>query len=98
MVDMAQQREKTTSRDADTKVHFTYARRERRGTHAASSDGGHLGDYRRFVDEVVGRRNRRNAKRLEVERGTANKALMRVPTRANSPSEGYAVNLSLAVF
>jgi hypothetical protein len=33
-----------------------------------SRDFDDLGNYRRFVDEVVGRRNRRNAKRLEVER------------------------------
>jgi hypothetical protein len=33
-----------------------------------SRDFDNLDDYRRFVDEVVGRRNRRNAKRLAVER------------------------------
>jgi hypothetical protein len=35
-----------------------------------SADFGNLGLYRRFVDEVVGRGNARNAKRIDVERAT----------------------------
>src|SRR5580704_9698781 len=35
-----------------------------------SRDSGDLVAYRRFVDEVVGRRNARNRKRIEIERAT----------------------------
>jgi hypothetical protein len=42
-----------------------------------SRDFADLGAYRRFVDELVGRRNARNAKRLALERP----ALQRLPER-----------------
>jgi hypothetical protein len=42
-----------------------------------SRDFADLAAYRRFVDEVVGRRNARNRKRIEIERP----ALKRLPDR-----------------
>jgi hypothetical protein len=36
----------------------------------SSCDFEHLAAYRRFIDEVVGRRNARNRKRIEIERAT----------------------------
>src|SRR5207249_5619607 len=35
-----------------------------------SRDFEHLAAYRRFIDEVVGRRNARNRKRIEIERAS----------------------------
>ena len=35
-----------------------------------SRDFENLADYRRFIDEVIGRRNARNRKRIEIERAT----------------------------
>jgi len=37
----------------------------------SSCDFEHLAAYRRFIDEVVGRRNARNRKRIEIERANA---------------------------
>jgi transposase InsO family protein len=42
-----------------------------------------LDAYRRFVDEVIGRRNRRNSKRLDVERPS----LLPLPARRTSDYE-----------
>ena len=41
-----------------------------------------LAAYRRFVDEVVGRRNARNRKRIEIERA----ALKQLPNRREPPT------------
>jgi len=55
-----------------------------------SRDFEDLGDYRRFVDEVVGRRNRRNAKRLEVERPS----LRALPARRTTDYEEVLVSVT----
>jgi hypothetical protein len=55
-----------------------------------SPDFDDLGDYRRFVDEVVGRRNRRNAKRLEVERPS----LRPLPARRTTDYEELLVTVT----
>jgi hypothetical protein len=47
-----------------------------------SRDFDDLGDSRRFVDEVVGRRNQRNAKRLAVEPGGIASAANHRPRRS----------------
>src|SRR6201984_3510092 len=49
-----------------------------------SRDFGDLQAYRRFVDEVVGRRNARNRKRLDLERSV----LQSLPARRATYSEG----------
>jgi transposase InsO family protein len=56
----------------------------------SSRDFDDLGDYRRFVDEVVGRRNRRNAKRLAVERPS----LVALPPRRTSDYEEVLVSVT----
>jgi transposase InsO family protein len=48
-----------------------------------SSDFADLADYRRFIDEVVGRRNARNRKRIAIERA----ALKPLPARRTSDHE-----------
>src|SRR6516162_8171845 len=55
-----------------------------------SRDFDDLGNYRRFVDEVVGRRNRRNAKRLEVERPS----LLVLPARRTTDYEEVLVTVT----
>src|ERR1700740_1602862 len=55
-----------------------------------SRDFDDLGDYRRFVDEVVGRRNRRNAKRLAVERPS----LLALPARRTTDYEEVLVSIT----
>src|SRR5437762_5572338 len=52
-----------------------------------SSDFADLADYRRFIDEVVGRRNARNRKRIEIERT----ALKPLPARRTSDYEDVRV-------
>ena len=49
-----------------------------------------LDAYRRFVDEVVGRRNRRNAKRLEVERPS----LLALPARRTGDYEEKLITVT----
>ncbi len=49
-----------------------------------------LDAYRRFIDEIVGRRNARNAKRLDLERP----ALQRLPTRRTADYEETIVSVT----
>jgi Mu transposase-like protein len=55
-----------------------------------SRDFATLEAYRRFVDEIVGRRNARNAKRLEIERP----ALQRLPARRTTDYEDAIVTVT----
>jgi hypothetical protein len=55
-----------------------------------SRDFADLGAYRRFVDELVGRRNARNAKRLALERP----ALQRLPERRTTDYEETIVTVT----
>src|SRR6266436_4463824 len=48
-----------------------------------SCDFADLAAYRRFIDEVVGRRNARNRKRIEIERA----ALQQLPNRRTTDYE-----------
>ena len=50
----------------------------------------HLAAYRRFVDEVVGRRNARNRKRIEIERA----ALKPLPERRTTDYEEARVTVT----
>jgi hypothetical protein len=55
-----------------------------------SRDFGDLQAYRRFVDEVVGRRNARNRKRLDLERS----ALQSLPARRTTDYEETIVTVT----
>jgi hypothetical protein len=55
-----------------------------------SRDFDTLGAYRRFVDEIVGRRNARNRKRLEIERP----ALQLLPARRTTDYEETIVTVT----
>ena len=55
-----------------------------------SRDFDRLEAYRRFVDEVVGRRNARNRKRLELERS----ALQTLPERRTTDYEKTIVTVT----
>jgi hypothetical protein len=55
-----------------------------------SRDFDTLDDYRRFVDEIVGRRNARNAKRLDLER----LALQALPARRTTDYEETIVTVT----
>jgi len=55
-----------------------------------SRDFNDLAAYRRFVDELVGRRNRRSAKRLEIERPH----LLALPVRRTTDYEEILVGIS----
>jgi len=55
-----------------------------------SRDFATLEAYRRFVDEIIGRRNARNAKRLEIERP----ALQRLPARRTTDYEDAIVTVT----
>ncbi len=55
-----------------------------------SADFGRLADYRRFIDEIVSRRNGRNAKRIDLERG----ALQPLPGRRTSDFEETIVAIT----
>src|SRR6201985_1313446 len=55
-----------------------------------SRDFDTLDDYRRFVDEIVGRRNARNRKRLDLERP----ALQALPTRRTTDYEESVVTVT----
>lgn len=55
-----------------------------------SADFGALGDYRRFLDEIVGRRNARNAKRIDIERA----ALQTLPVRRTGDYEETLVTIT----
>ena len=55
-----------------------------------SRDFNTLEDYRRFVDEVIGRRNRRNAKRVDIERPS----LLSLPARRTTDYEEELVTVT----
>ncbi|MBB2158505.1 IS21 family transposase [Gluconacetobacter diazotrophicus] len=46
-----------------------------------------LGDYRRFVDEIIGRHNARQTKRIDIERAT----LQKLPARRTGEGEEHVV-------
>ena len=58
------------------------ARDRRRAADAGTSDFDDLAAYRRFIDEIVGRRNARKAKRIDIER-----AKLEEPDRRTSDYE-----------
>jgi hypothetical protein len=55
-----------------------------------SRDFGDLAAYRRFIDEIVGRRNTRNAKRIDVERAE----LKELPDRRTTDYEQVTVRVT----
>lgn len=55
-----------------------------------SGDFDDLADYRRFVDEIVSRRNARNAKRIDVERAN----LRQLPDRRTTDYEDVTVRVT----
>ncbi len=55
-----------------------------------SGDFDDLADYRRFVDEIVSRRNARNAKRIDVERAN----LRQLPDRRTTDHEDVTVRVT----
>ena len=55
-----------------------------------SSDFDDLPAYRRFVDEIVGRRNARNGKRIDIERAV----LQDLPTRRTADYEDVKVTVT----
>jgi len=55
-----------------------------------SADFEDLAAYRHFVDEIVGRRNTRNAKRIDIERT----ALQKLPSRRSCDYEEVAVRVT----
>jgi len=55
-----------------------------------SADFDDLADYRRFIDEVVGRRNRRHGPRIDIERA----ALRALPDRRTSDFEEVIVTVT----
>jgi hypothetical protein len=59
-----------------------------------SRDFGDLAAYRRFIDEVVGRRNARSRKRIEIERA----ALKPLPDRRTADYEEARVLTSSGGF
>jgi hypothetical protein len=56
----------------------------------ASSDFDDLTAYRRFIDEIVGRRNARNGKRIDIERA----ALQELPDRRTCDYEEVTVHVT----
>ncbi|MBA2771492.1 MAG: IS21 family transposase, partial [Sphingomonas sp.] len=56
----------------------------------ATSDFNDLAAYRRFIDEIVGRRNARNAKRIDIERAK----LQDLPARRSSDYEEVTVRVT----
>jgi hypothetical protein len=56
----------------------------------ASRDFDDLTSYRRFIDEIIGRRNTRNAKRIDIERTT----LKRLPDRRSCDYEEVLVRVT----
>jgi hypothetical protein len=55
-----------------------------------SRDFGDLAAYRRFIDEIVGRRNARNAKRIDIERAE----LKQLPDRRTTDYEQVTVRVT----